>query len=83
VLVAPPAEVGEGWITVGADVRAQVIVNGRFLKYTPVFQQSVPAGVQNVILVTDDGRRKAFRLTVAAGQTVQKVWSFEKDDWDG
>jgi serine/threonine-protein kinase len=80
---SPTARVtGEGRLTIGADVRSQVIVDGRYIRNTPLFEEVVSAGVHEVVLVTDDGRRKSVRVDVPAGGTVTRVWSFAKETWE-
>jgi hypothetical protein len=80
---SPTARVtGEGRLTIGADVRSQVIVDGRYIRHTPLFEEVVSAGVHEVVLVTDDGRRKSVRVDVPAGGTVTRVWSFAKETWE-
>ena len=42
----------------------------------------MPAGEHVVLLVTDDGRRKMFRVTVAPGKLTQRVWNFDSESWE-
>lgn len=72
-----PSTAGEpGTLTIGSDVRAQVVVDGQFLAYTPAMKK-VSAGRHTVKLVTEDGRTKVFSVVVPAGGAVNRVWSFD------
>ena len=71
----------DGLLTVSASPRAQVMVDGEYVRYTPVFQHSVPAGPHTVLLVAADGRRKTFKVDVAAGEEVRRVWLFDEERW--
>ena len=72
--LAPP---GMGLLTVSAIPRAQVIVDGRYVRYSPLFRYEVEAGGRVITLITDDGRRTTFSLDVPDGGEARRVWSFE------
>ncbi len=75
---APVVPSGRGTLTVSAIPRAQVIVDGRFVRYTPLFQHDVDAGGRVVTLITDDGRRTTFTVEVPGGGDARRVWSFDE-----
>ena len=39
------------------------------------------AGTHTVLLVTEDGRRKSFRVEVSADHETRKIWLFDEDRW--
>lgn len=80
---APDARTGEGLLTIGSDPRAQVMVNGQYVRYTPVFKHPIAAGTHTVLLVAEDGRRKSFKVTVEPNEETRKIWHFDEDRWDG
>ncbi|GDX81285.1 hypothetical protein LBMAG42_30960 [Deltaproteobacteria bacterium] len=75
------AKTAEGLLSISATPRAQVMVDGAYVRFTPLFQHSVPAGPHTVLLVTEDGRRKTFRLEVPAGAEVRRIWLFDESRW--
>jgi len=78
---APDARSGDGLLTISSDPRAQVMVNGQYVRYTPVFQYSIAAGTHTVLLVAEDGRRKSFKVTVEPNQETRRIWLFDEDRW--
>ncbi len=88
-LVAPPAigvvTVSErkepGLLTISSMPRAQVMVDGHYVRYTPVYQHTVAAGSHAILLVTEDGRRKSFKVDVAPGTETRRIWLFEEERW--
>ncbi len=76
-----PAKVADGTLSISATPRAQVMVDGQFLRFTPLFQHAIPAGPHNVVLITEDKRRKAFRVDVVSGKELRKIWMFDEDRW--
>jgi hypothetical protein len=75
------AREGEGSLSLGSTPRAQIMIDGAYVRYTPIFQYNLPAGVHTVVLVTDDGRRKSFRVEVGEGKEARKVWLFDESRW--
>lgn len=73
--LAPP---GMGLLTISAIPRAQVIVDGRYVRYSPLFRYEVEAGGRTITLITDDGRRTTFALDVPDGGEARRVWSFDE-----
>jgi serine/threonine protein kinase len=76
---APPAAVGT--VTISSVPRARVVVDGRFVRYTPLFKYEIPPGAHTVELTAEDGRTKRFRVDVAEGAEVRKVWLFDDQRW--
>jgi len=72
-----------GQLTVGSTPRSQVLLDGQFVRLTPLFRHSVPAGDHKVTLISEDGRRITFQVTIEAGQESRRIWSFEEGDWVG
>ena len=72
---------GEGLLSVSSTPRAQVMVDGAYVRFTPLFQHSVTAGQHTVVLVTEDGRRKSFRVDVAEGRELRRIWIFDENRW--
>ncbi len=72
-----------GLLTVSSIPRSKVILDGQYLRYAPVFQYEVPAGVHTVTLVTDDGRRTHFKVDIVADKEWSRVWHFDNKDWVG
>ena len=71
------AALGMGLLTISAIPRAQVIVDGRYVRYSPLFRHEVGAGDRVVTLITDDGRRTTFSLDVPDGGEARRVYSFK------
>jgi serine/threonine protein kinase len=78
---APAAAAAEGMLSVSASPRAQILIDGQYVRFTPLFQHPVPAGTHTVLLVTADNRRKTFRVEVPAGGEVRRIWMFDEDAW--
>jgi serine/threonine-protein kinase len=78
---ASDARAGEGSLSLGSTPRAQVMIDGAYVRYTPIFQHNLPAGSHTVIFVTDDGRRKSFRVDIGEGVEARKVWLFDENRW--
>ncbi len=78
---ASVAPTGEAIITISSAPRAQLLVDGQFVEYTPYFQKKIAPGNHTLQLVTDDGRRKTFKLDVKAGEEVRKIWLFDEERW--
>ena len=76
-----PATKAEGILSVSATPRAQVMVDGAYVRFTPLFQYAVSAGPHSVLLVTSDGRRKSFRVDVAEGVETRRIWLFDEERW--
>ncbi len=72
---------GMGLLTVSSLPQSKVIVDGQFIRKTPLFEYELPAGAHTVRLETDDGQYTRFRVDVAAGQTVRRIWHFEQGTW--
>lgn len=76
-----PASQGTGLVTISSVPRAQVLLDGTLVDYTPYFQAPAAVGSHTVVLVADDGRRKSFRIEVVEGQEVRRVWLFDEERW--
>ena len=74
---------GQGLLSVGSIPKAQVVVDGRFLRYSPVSRHELAAGSHMVTLIAEDGRRTAFKVDVPEGAEVRKVWNFDQGAWAG
>jgi hypothetical protein len=61
--------------------RAQVIVDGQFVRWVPLFQYPIAAGSHTVTLITEDDRRHTFRVVVPAGQEIRRIWHFDRGAW--
>ncbi|MCP4807332.1 MAG: protein kinase [Proteobacteria bacterium] len=70
-----------GVLTVSSLPRSKVIVDGSFVRYTPLYEHELPAGAHVVRLETDDGRYTQFRVDVSGGSEVRRIWHFEKGEW--
>ncbi len=71
----------EGQLSVSASPRAQILIDGQYVRFTPLFQHPVPAGPHTVLLVTADNRRKTFRVEVPEGGEVRRIWLFDEEAW--
>ena len=82
--VAPAEEAapkGDGMLTVSSIPRAQVMIDGQYVRFTPLYQHSVSAGSHTILLVAEDGRRKTFRVDVVPGAEIRRIWLFEEGKW--
>lgn len=80
-VAAPAPTTGEATITISSAPRAQLLIDGQYVEYTPYFQKKLPSGPHTLQLVTDDGRRKTFKLDLQPGQEVRKIWLFDEEKW--
>jgi eukaryotic-like serine/threonine-protein kinase len=81
VVVAPAEPAGLGMLTISSLPRSKVIVDGQFVRYTPLFQHEIDAGAHSVRLETDDGRRTTFKVDVPTNGEVRRIWHFETGQW--
>ena len=70
---------GTGLLTISSIPKAQVIVDGKFIRNSPLYRFGVPSGTRVVTLIDTEGRRKTFSVSVPASGEVRRVWSFEED----
>lgn len=70
-----------GILTVSSIPRSQVILDGQFIRLSPLFRYKVDAGGHTVTLISEDGRRITFEVDIQAGKETRKVWSFDEGDW--
>lgn len=77
----PLVETEQGLLTISSVPRAQVILDGQFLRWVPVFKHGTVPGSHTITLVTEDGRRHTFRVSVEADEEVRRVWHFERGEW--
>jgi hypothetical protein len=78
---APEERRGTGVLTVSSMPRAQVMVDGVYVRYTPIYQYSVSSGSHSILLVTEDGRRKSFKVDVIPGSETRRIWLFDEEKW--
>ena len=77
-----PAEPGAvGQLTISSLPRSKVVVDGQFLRYTPLFQHEIAAGEHTILLELDDGRRHRFMVDVPDGGEVRRIWHFDQSEW--
>ena len=82
VVVQPtPEPAGLGMLTISSLPRSKVIVDGQFVRYTPLCQHEIDAGAHSVRLETDDGRRTTFKVEVPTNGEVRRIWHFETGQW--
>ena len=74
---------GQGRITISSIPRAEVYVDGKLIKSTPLFKHDVPAGARSIELKTSDGKTHSFKLDVRDGADIHKVWSFNDGKFVG
>jgi serine/threonine-protein kinase len=79
--VEEPAPTGDGMLTISSIPRAQVMIDGQYVRFTPLYQHAVSAGSHTVLLVAEDGRRKTFRVDVVPGAELRRIWLFEEGKW--
>ncbi|MFT5686024.1 MAG: hypothetical protein ACI8RZ_006979, partial [Myxococcota bacterium] len=78
----PPEPVAaRGLLTIGSIPRAQVLIDGGFVRYTPLFKYQISAGSHTVTLISETGERTSFTVGVLADDEVRRIWSFEDNDW--
>ena len=77
----PPSVVERGQLTVGSNPRAKVLIDGDFVRHTPLFKYWISAGTHTVTLVSETGERTSFTVDVLADKEIRRIWSFETDDW--
>jgi hypothetical protein len=70
---------GRGKLTISSIPKAQVIVDGKFIRNSPLYRFDVASGTRVITLIDPDGRRKTFSVQVSAGGDERRVWSFDED----
>jgi serine/threonine protein kinase len=70
-----------GLLTVGSIPRAQVLIDGSFIRYTPLFKYQISTGSHTVTLISETGERTSFTVGVLEEEEVRRNWSFEDNDW--
>jgi serine/threonine-protein kinase len=86
IVVAPTAEarpLGTGRVSISAVPRAQISIDGTYVRYTPLYDYSLSAGTHEIILQTDTHQTKRFTLTVPEDGNVTRVWFFDRQEWGG
>lgn len=81
VVAAAPGDAAEGMLTISSMPKSQVMIDGQYVKFTPLFQHEVSAGMHTVLLVADDGRRKTFRVDVQSSVETRRIWLFDEERW--
>jgi serine/threonine-protein kinase len=71
----------DGLLTISSMPRAQVMIDGQYVRFTPLFQHELPSGSHAIVLVAEDGRRKSFKVDVPANGQVRRIWLFDEDRW--
>lgn len=77
----PPAAPQIGYLTISATQPAEVFVDGKFIRATPVVKMEFEAGHHIVTIVAKDGRRKSVDLELPPGEQVSRVWDFDRGEW--
>ena len=77
----PPQAGAQGMLTIGASPRARVLVDGVFVRNSPLFRHPVSVGAHTVTLQADTGEQVTFSVVVAEDREVKRMWSFEDNDW--
>jgi serine/threonine protein kinase len=81
---APAASTSaRGELTISSIPRAKVIVDGRFIRESPLFRYELPAGDHVVVLITPEGQSHSFKVQVPPDGSVRRVWSFETNSFVG
>ncbi len=83
VTVTAAEVAARGALTIGAIPRAQVVVDGLFVRYSPMFNHPVEPGVHTITLIAADGQRTTFKVNVPSGGSARRVWSFETGEFQG
>ena len=79
-----PVEIGGvGHITISSIPTAEVYVDGRLIRRTPLFRHQVPSGALQIELRVKDGRSHRFSLNVGNHADINRVWSFEEAKFVG
>jgi serine/threonine protein kinase len=89
-VAAPPPEpssaqtaAGFGLLTVSSLPRSKVFVDGKFVRFTPLFRSQLPAGTHQVELRTEQGEVHRFTVEISQGKVINRVWSFNQGAWVG
>jgi hypothetical protein len=70
-----------GFLSVGCEPSAQVLVDGTFVRETPMLRHELPAGPHTVKLIAPGYEAKTFKVTVNGGAEARKIWNFETAAW--
>jgi serine/threonine-protein kinase len=77
-----PAPIGRGKLTISSIPKAQVIVDGKFIRHSPLYRFDVTSGTRVITLIDSQGRRKTFSVAVPINGEARRVWSFENDRFE-
>ncbi len=78
---APANDGALGLVTISSLPRSKVVIDGAFVKHTPLFRHELTVGRHVVELTTDDGRSTRFVVDVVEGDEVRRVWHFDQGTW--
>ena len=70
-----------GFLSIGSEPAADVLIDGAFVKRTPLLRQPLPAGPHTVKLIPDSGDPKTFKVTVIGGDEARRIWNFQDSVW--
>ncbi len=79
--VSAPVAVVTGYLSIGSEPAADVLIDGSFVKRTPMLRYSIAAGTHTVKLIAAGSDPKTFKVTVVGGQEARKIWNFEGGNW--
>ncbi len=78
---ATPPATGTGFLSIGSEPTAEVLVDGSFVRETPMLRYEIAAGTHTVRLIATGYEAKTFKVTVSAGSESRKIWNFETAVW--
>ncbi|MSP56814.1 MAG: PEGA domain-containing protein [Myxococcales bacterium] len=82
---SPPEEAtpiaAVGYLSIGSEPAADVLIDGSFVKRTPMLRYPINAGQHTVKLIAVGADAKTFKVTVTSGQEARKIWNFDDSSW--
>lgn len=80
-VTSSPAATGTGFLSVGSEPAADVLVDGSFVRQTPVLRYEIATGTHTIRLIAAGHEPKTFKVNITSGSESRKIWNFETAAW--
>lgn len=80
-VTSSPAVTGTGFLSVGSEPAADVLVDGSFVRQTPVLRYEIATGTHTIRLIAAGHEPKTFKVNITSGSESRKIWNFETAAW--
>jgi serine/threonine protein kinase len=76
-----PQKAKFGRITISADQKAKVFIDGKKMGQAPLYKYQISTGEHRIHIAKDDGQVKKFVVNVKGGDSLIYQWSFADQKW--